>query len=272
MNKVALVFWFCIFVRSSAVATSVVVIWNPYSVVFASDTLAQSVTNNGIKHLHHCKIRQTNNLIVASSGTTFNAAMGLNVNASVSANFGGTGTDIEKANRVVDEIYWPLLRALQFSYKQLTPEQYAGIFAEGGHDALSIAVARIDKSGPIVTVIEIIRNDTIAGAPDSLSRKINVCSSTNDYCREPGRSFDYVILGRNKAVRPFLSDPTFWKGKTTDVARRIIEIEIKAVPDTVGPPIDVVTIDATGVKWEPPYGECHKPMPPKKTTQGKKGQ
>ena len=60
-------------------------------------------------------------------------------------------------------------------------------------------------------------------------------------------------------------------GSDVDDVRRLIAIEISAMPQDVGPPVDVLSIDAIGTQWIPPYG-CAQPAPTKKPTQTKKNQ
>ncbi|MGH9933459.1 MAG: hypothetical protein ACREA9_30110, partial [Pyrinomonadaceae bacterium] len=58
------------------------------------------------------------------------------------------------------------------------------------------------------------------------------------------------FLGETEAIEGLPEDtPDFWKDGLASGVRRLIETEIEARSEYVGPPIDLLQIDARGAKW-----------------------
>jgi len=59
--------------------------------------------------------------------------------------------------------------------------------------------------------------------------------------------------------------PDFWKAGLSDGVRRLVETEIAARSEYVGPPIDIVRISATGGQWIQKKNECSDAPSPAKS-------
>jgi hypothetical protein len=65
------------------------------------------------------------------------------------------------------------------------------------------------------------------------------------------------FLGESDAIEGLPEEtPDFWKAGLSDGVRRLIETEIAARSEYVGPPIDIVRISKSGVQWIQRKPEC----------------
>ncbi|HEY6008685.1 MAG TPA: hypothetical protein VIU40_10220 [Geobacteraceae bacterium] len=62
--------------------------------------------------------------------------------------------------------------------------------------------------------------------------------------------FFSLILGEDAAIDAYLAkNPGFWMGGFAEGVRRLIEVEIAARPDVVGPPVTLLRITGDGARW-----------------------
>lgn len=237
-------------------ATTIVVIRSPTQIVIAADSLYIELADT--KHqipIHGCKIFPLdNNFIFASAGLNKASDTRLNVNA-VGIRVMNTKQDLSNgAKEIADRIRKPLLASLIHRHRDLSAADYAKLIGNNTN-VLSFVIAGVQNGIPTFVGADFAKINDAKGNPIGLSLHFLECPG--DTCPLTKRSF--TILGISEDVKPFINKPGFWSQKHDLVrdARNVVQTEIAARPDMVGPPIDVLTLDSKGRNWVAPYGKCN---------------
>jgi hypothetical protein len=94
----------------------------------------------------------------------------------------------------------------------------------------------------------IVRN----GAAQGMTLRIR----REDCSRDCSEALAYVALGQHEAIDNALAEnPNYWKIGFAEAIRKLINLEISAKPNFVGPPISILTIDKDGPRWIE-HGAC----------------
>ena len=240
---------------TNSLGTTVAIVGNEKMVVIGADSLGRHVdfVSNGprLTTFHHCKIHVANGTAFGFSGLDDNADAKLDV-LQATTDVVSKGRDIrDSANTIANRIEGPLLVAIKLLYERLGHNaytQYIGITPS----VLSIGIVGMRGNRPSFVTVEFLSENDPTGAPIKLSRRLFTCPGD---CPPNTRRFS--LMGFNAAAAKLINGGSFWTGDLIADVRRILDIEIKDVPDFVGPPVDVLTLDSSGVHWIPPYGECH---------------
>jgi len=224
-------------------ATTVVVIRTPQRVIIAADSLAAA----NDKHFQTCKI-----------GTNKQFPISFAIAGSVQDNGGFSAIDLaETAISTSPDVQsaahkFELSTTLPFENfvrrrRRDDPAAFKKLLTEP--EPLQVAFAAVEKNVPIYVIAYF--TVTVRGQAISVAAHENRCPGNG--CPS-GRGAD--ILGENGAARIQVKNPAFWSGlDPLSAARKLAEIEIAEYPEIVGPPISILTIDATGTHWND-RGEC----------------
>jgi hypothetical protein len=225
-----------------ALATTVVVIRTRQRVVIAADSLA----SNGATPFTMCKIGVNPRFpvsfaIVGYSQLQFGnksrfSAIDLAEDAiSSTANLHDAGRRFESTAAV------SLLNALRLMKKNQTKDFERLLQSP---EPVQVVFAAVENGVPAFVVSSFSVQDGNGGL--TVSQHESAC---------PGSACPYgqnqaVILGENGAARRQTADVSFWKGlDPLSAARKLVEVAIESHPKTVGPPISIITIDASGTVW-----------------------
>jgi hypothetical protein len=136
-----------------------------------------------------------------------------------------------------DAVQQPLSKALQHLYA-LNPR----FFSENEGEGLTIVFTGLENNEPVLSV----RRFSPHVRPDGsiiLSLAGQDCPGD---CLAGGVVFHET--GRHDAIDKFLEmNPNAWH--TGVNSRHLIELEIAAVPESVGPPIDTLQLTKDGARW-----------------------
>jgi hypothetical protein len=119
--------------------------------------------------------------------------------------------------------------------------------------ALSIAVIKFARGVPGVVEIDFYWEADVTGFPVKIAApKMLICPGRDCH---PTHDEVVFLLGYTDEANQRLATKRSFSSPESAV-RELIDLEIKAHPSHVGPPIDVLFIDKTGHRWLPPNGEC----------------
>jgi hypothetical protein len=193
-----------------------------------------------------CKIQNTGSVWVAISGPAFigqfNAFQIANQSILQSKNIHGA---VEAFIKAIPELFAARIMAM----KTGNPKEYARITSEP--EPLEVAFAAIEDGIPKYVIVRFTISDnadrTIAVTPHYKSCPGSAC---------PSKTTDAQFLGENEAAKRRFNKPDIKSSNDAFlVSRKLIESEIAARPEKVGPPISIVAIAADGPHWKF-RGEC----------------
>lgn len=246
--------------HTSARATTIVVARTAGEIVIGADSKVTDAFGNDLNK-RACKIRQKGDVFVAIEGleldrqTNFSVPVILNRALSLTASAPVT----EKVSMLMGFLVSGLLSELSH-LKTHEPETYFKKI-EGGQLFLRIIVAGFEKGQPLVFVrsfralqynpgqigVAVIPDDCLADCKDRVATR---------------------FLGESAAIDGLPEEtPDFWKAGLSEGVRRLIEVEIAARGEYVGPPIDIVRITPNGAHWIQRKTECAELQPQGKSPQ-----
>lgn len=231
----------------SARATTIVVARTSMEIVIGADS---KVTDSYGKALNSetCKIRQIGNLFIASEGLLRDKKTGFSV-ADIARRALQIRPDVTAAERV-SILTGFLTSALVEELVQVrrnSPNEFQ-IKLEG-QTFLRIAIAGFEKNKPVVFV----RHFRMA----LISGKMAVTVIPDDCLAACEGEVVTRFLGETAAIDGLPEDtPGYWNEGVVAGVRRLLEMEVMARSEYVGPPIDILRIDAKGAKWIQRKTQC----------------
>ena len=228
-------------------ATTIVVARTANEIVIGADS---KVTDTYGKELtsHVCKIQQVGNLFIAFEGLLRDKATGFNVPniAGRALRLKPDATAAEKVNILTGFLTAELFVELNRARHDSADEFHTKL---EGQTFLRIVIAGFDGSHPVLFVRQF-RTSFIA-------RGIGVTVIPDDCLDDCQGEVVTRFLGETEAIEGLPEDnPDFWKDGLATGVRRLVETEIKARSEYVGPPIDLLRINAHGAKWIQKKQEC----------------
>jgi len=228
-------------------ATTIVVARTANEIVIGADS---KVTDTYGKELNSqvCKIQQVGNLFIAFEGLLRDKATGFNVPgiASRALQLKPDATAAEKVNILTGLLTAELFVELTRLRRDSANEFHTKL---EGQTFLRIVIAGFEGNQPVVFVRQF-RTAFVASG-------IGVTVIPDDCLADCQGEVVTRFLGEIDAIEGLPEDtPGFWKDGLVAGVRRLVETEIEARSEYVGPPIDLLQIDARGAKWIQKKKEC----------------
>jgi len=230
-------------------ATTIVVARSANEIVIGADSKVTDSFGDEVKRLS-CKILQVGNLFVAFEGLEIDRQSGFNVQtialktlktrqtASVAdtvSNFTGV---------LVSQLFDELPRL-----KKGAPEAYNRKI-EGGQSFLRVIIVGFERGRPLIFVRSF-------RATRITSDVVGVTVVPDDCLSDCPGEVVTRFLGETDAIDGLPEEtPGFWRAGLIDGVRRLVQTEIEARSEYVGPPIDIVRISKSGVQWIQKKPEC----------------
>lgn len=232
---------------SLANATTIVVARTPTEIVIGADS---KVTDTYGKELNSriCKIQQAGNLFFAVEGLLKDKATGFNVPEIVirSLQLKPDATAAEKVNILTGFLTAELFVELNRVRRNSEEEFHTKL---EGQTFLRIVVAGFENNRPLVFV----RQFRMA----YIAQGIGVMVIPDDCLNDCNGAVVTRFLGETEAIEGLPEDnPSFWNDGLAAGVRRLLETEIAARSEYVGPPIDLLQITAQGARWIKKKPEC----------------
>ena len=218
---------------STAEATTIVVVRSAFNVYIGADSLRRE----GDERSEICKIKHHGDTVVAMAG--FMAAQGSPVSietAVAEASASWSGTADQRADALAAVVRSQLaglskfLRegsdsAREYFEKRLRDQEAIQFVVTRNEDRLQHVAIRL--------LIPSIKDDTVV-----------VTTRTLDF-------EGFAVLGTSSATRKMSTgqQQVLSMLPGVDIARRLLEAEIRDTPEAVGPPINIIEAGAAGVRW-----------------------
>lgn len=240
----------CLWGAAPAQATTIVVARTASEIVIGADSKVTDTFGNDLSR-RACKIRQVGNLFVRSRDSR-------SIARQVSAfdrfrlrhsNYGPAASATEKISILMGYLVSGLLAELPY-LKSHEPEAYFKKI-EGGLLFLRVIVAGFENGRPLVFVRSFRALQYNPG-------QIGVAVIPDDCLENCQGPVVTRYLGESDAIEGLPEEtPNFWKAGLSVGVRTLIETEIAARSEYVGPPIDIVRINQNGAQWIQKKPECN---------------
>lgn len=230
------------------IATTLVAVRGPDYVVLASDSRIGLIYTQKMNRVAGCKIQQFGTFFIGISGIAtdprgFNA---YDLVRKVSVQAGSLAA-------IADRFSSAALEPFKVSVRKLR-EEHPADFAKycNNRDCLQVAFARIEDGVPELSMrcfhVKIRAGDIVVEPADN-----------NDCPGNCEAGWAIALCGMHDNADALLRQtPNFWEIKGVfEGANELIETEIKANSEDVGPPVSILLIDKTGPRWAPGHqGVC----------------
>jgi len=232
---------------SLARATTIVVARTANEIVIGADS---KVTDTYGKELSSqvCKIQQVGNLFIAFEGLLRDKATGFSVPeiAGRALRLKPDATAAEKVNILTGFLTTELFVELNRVRRDSADEFHTKL---EGQTFLRIVIAGFEGNQPVVFVRQF--------RTAFVSSGIGVTVIPDDCLADCKGEVVTRFLGETDAIEGLPEDnPGFWKDGLVAGVRRLLETEIEARSEYVGPPIDLLQINAQGARWIQKKPEC----------------
>jgi hypothetical protein len=234
---------------SSAPATTIVVARTVSEIVIGADSKVTDAYGNDLNK-RACKIRQLGDLFIAIEGLEIDRQTGFSVPeiASKALAWKTPAPASDRVSMLMGYLVSGLLTELSH-LKTHEPQTYFKKI-EGGQLFLRIVVAGFENGRPLLFVRSFRALQYNPG-------QIGVAVIPDDCLDDCKGAVTTRFLGESDAIEGLPDEmPDFWKAGLADGVRRLIETEIGARSEYVGPPIDIVRIGASGAQWIQKKAEC----------------
>lgn len=236
-------------------ATTIVVARSSSEIVIGADSKVTDTYGNELNS-EICKIQQVGDLFLAFEGLLRDKATGFSVPeiASRALRLKPDATAAEKVKILTGFLTSELFVELQ-RVRSISPDEFHARLE--GQTFLRIVIAGFDRGRPAIFVRQF-RTSFIA-------RGIGVTVIPDDCVEDCEGEVVTRYLGETEAIEGLPEDtPDFWKGGLADGVRRLIQTEIAARGEYVGPPIDLLQINAQGARWIQKKPRCPDVTPTRK--------
>jgi hypothetical protein len=248
-----------LFSTTTLLATSIVALRRPTHIAIAADTLGRFLADNPNgerKTISHCKIHSSGGFFFALAGFTSDINSGFDTSPITAHALLRVGKIEVRSKRVVADIRAPLLKAVQRIYREASPEVAMPIIGDESHPiaVLQLLVFGVENGIPEVVSANFTRINNEKHEPVGINAEVHVCPGEG--CKD-GEA--YWLLGEQDAIVKAINGPSvpIWTGNDAADVRKLVSVEIADKPKLVGPPIDVLIVDAPGGHhWLTPLGRC----------------
>lgn len=238
-----------VLLTGSAAATTIVAVKTPTEIVIGADSKMTDTYGGGVAS-RECKIVQAGNLFFAYEGMVRDRRTGFDIAPLVRQALAlkPDATASERVSIMTGFVTSRLFVELP-ELKRHDPDTYREK-VEGGQTFLRILVAGFEGSEPLLFVRGF-RAVPVGG------QTIGVGVVPDDCVAGCGGKIVVRALGETAAIDGLPEEmPGFWEGGLKEGVRRLIEMEIQAREEYVGPPVDILRIDAAGAQWLQKKPDC----------------
>lgn len=242
-------FFLCLSFIFPAHATTIVVARSANEIVIGADSKVTDAFGNDLKR-RECKIRQVGNLFIALEGLEIDRKTGFSVReiSTAALQLRPADSATEKISILMGYLVSGLLVELPY-LKNHEPEAYFKKI-EGGQLFLRIIVAGFENGRPLVFVRSFRALQYNPG-------QIGVAVIPDDCLENCKGTVVTRYLGESDAIEGLPEETSnFWRAGLSAGVRSLIETEIAARNEYVGPPIDIVRISKSGLQWIERKPEC----------------
>lgn len=228
-------------------ATTIVIARTPTEIVIGADSKVTDSYGQGVDN-EVCKIHQVGSLFVAFEGLLRDKRTGFNVPdvSKRALQWKPDASAAEKVTMLTGFLTSALFEEL-VQVRSNSPQEFQRKLE--GQTFLKIVVAGFERNKPVVFVRQF-RTTFIAG-------KVAVTVIPDDCLDDCKGEVVTRLLGETAAIDGLPEEtPGFWQPGLIPGVRRLLELQIMARSEYVGPPIDILQINARGAKWIQKKPQC----------------
>jgi hypothetical protein len=240
----------CLWGAAPVQATTIVFARTASEIVIGADSKVTDTFGNDLNR-RACKIRQVGNMFVALEGLEIDRKTGFSVReiSTAALQLRPAASAAEKISILMGYLVSGLLVELPY-LKSHEPEAYFKKI-EGGLLFLRVIVAGFENGRPLVFVRSFRALQYNPG-------QIGVAVIPDDCLENCPGTVVTRYLGESDAIEGLPEEtPNFWRAGLSAGVRSLIETEIAARSEYVGPPIDIVRINQNGAQWIQKKPECN---------------
>ena len=248
----------CFWGAAPAQATTIVVARSANELVIGADSKVTDTLGDPVNR-RACKIFQLDNLFIAMEGLEIDRKTGFSVReiSTAALQLRPAAPAAEKISILMGYLVSGLLVELPY-LKNHEPEAYFRKI-EGGQLFLRVIVAGFENGRPLVFVRSFRALQYNPG-------QIGVAVIPDDCLENCQGTVVTRYLGESDAIEGLPEEtPNFWRAGLSAGVRTLIETEIAARSEYVGPPIDIVRINQNGPQWIQKKPECNDVPSPAKS-------
>jgi hypothetical protein len=225
-------------------ATSIVVIRTPDHIIVASDSLFRTGSGQEMG----CKIKHEGVVYFATAGIVENDHTGFNVNNIAQLAIQQGFYDVKSSARLFSSmVITPFAGALE-ELRRKHPDFYA---RHVEHRPQPLQVVFMRRSAAPAFVVIYLTVESPIGVPVKVRSHSVECPG--DGCPN---GYGARLLGDTDAAQRASEVNAFWGAGEVEGVRKLVEAEIAAAPDSVGPPIDILRLDINGPHWINQKEQC----------------
>jgi hypothetical protein len=228
-------------------STTVIVFVRPDRIVIAADAKSRIFKKNGgYRTPQICKIYQ--------SGSSFVTFIGMDEDDDI----GFTSSDIAERNIMltvkghadafVADATGPLLQSMQRAYQKAPLGQYKAVF--GARSPLQAIFVGIENGRSAFEAVNMVKVEDAHGRPIRIESERTDCPGNScPTTKEAGVLWGGFVEAAQAEYKRMKATHDPRLGDDAATLRHLVETEITARPDWVGPPVAVLMIDASGGHW-----------------------
>jgi hypothetical protein len=238
--------------RVPALASSIVVMRNIDEIVIGTDSKRISAPGEDLRYVRSdlvCKVVRADNIFIASAGIAGiipDGAHGeippeFDLTRTMNKASQGESTMQDKADSVTKAAEGVLMKISDWA-KEKKPALFNQMFI--GKQLLQVVMAGMEDQSPTIIVMAF---KPVISPSGELKINVEYHSCPGIAC--PGGSV-YILMGKHEAIDRYLPQaPGIWKNDPVEIVRKLVEIEVAADHEAVGPPIDILRINKDGSEW-----------------------
>jgi hypothetical protein len=217
-----------------AFATSIVAIIDSqqYKIVLGADSLITTLEQRrgqAVGHYSGCKIVVMPDCVVAMAGATFSPRFTFDLHRIARKACGVSGDLHNKADAFAKQALGAI-RTLSQQILKISPAIYQKNFTPG-HDIVQALFAGVQDRH-----LSLLGRAIVADSDATIHSK-TVDAATNT-------PTPYALLGQNEAIIDYIgTDPEWDQDDSVVVVKKLLDMEVRARPDLVGPPISILEIN-----------------------------
>ena len=227
--------------------TTVVAFRTPENIHIAADSRVTS-TINPKDYRPYCKIRKVGSTFFAFAGIAEFYPTGFNLADLTAAACRKRGTVFEKTRQLEVLVKDPLANIIRF----LSQGNRQKVRIPSSYD-IGVIICAVEKGVPVMAVRKFTPIFTRSGF-DSISVERLDCPSPS----VPTSGTFLAVIGHREIVTRHLRDRRLFADGIASGLRRLVQLEIDANPQAVGPPIDILELSKTSYRWIGRKPQCFK--------------
>lgn len=230
-------------VTTSLDATTLVILRTPREIVVAADSL---LSLYGRRPQQVCKIGRHGDTVFATAGLVESQDGVLDVHAVIAQVLRRNVSWIEHVRTIKRRLQEPLLRTLRRMRREL-PDEFRAL--AGGGFALHVSLAAFRDGTARLETREFFVE---AGDTGRMRLRVRRVSCPAD-CAGTVNVFG---VGETEAMMRHVDQLARYPADLATLAYDLVDLQVGATPAVVGPPIDVIRVNAAGVAWSARKASC----------------